>query len=264
MRPTYKQLLKLSLRGAARPAVGRGGFSKWFVKEVLLSPQAPRLAFLVFGAGAAAAYYSINSSGGKKNSKDAGHGILVERYNDRLTKYATSVHVAMNAHIESARSVQESMDLQRALSHGFNDMTREQLLLIQAVQKDRNRSMIAITAERDLANIKLRNRIMNATDTKDINFEEEKVISDIALKEAKVEISFWAKVLEICTPEQKKKLASTTTFVGTYQDRGVAPLLPQCFTVLTHYLSPATRPHVFVLKFDGKCRCHIFSFYNYD
>ena len=254
MRPTYKQLLKLSLKGAKGPAEkAKEVGSKWFIKEVVLSPQAPRLAFIIFGLGSAAAYYSRNSTSGRKNYKDSAHDILVERYSDRLSKYATSMHIAMSAYAESPRSVRQSMDLQSSLSMNLNDMTREQLLLIQDVQNKRNRSMTAITAERDLANIRLRSRIAKATDTKDINSAEEKTITDIALKEAKVEAEFWAKILEICTPEQRKRLELTTTKIGTYQDRGQAPLLPQCFSLLTHYLSPAARPHVFVLKFDGKC-----------
>ena len=97
-----------------------------FVKEVVLNPQFPRLMLLAIGGGSAITYYITNGSNlnmnksGKKKTEAVGN-ITVERYTDRLSKYATSLELATNytgsTHLDSRNiaSVNSTIELQQQL-----------------------------------------------------------------------------------------------------------------------------------------------------
>ena len=73
-------------------------FSRWMFKEVILNPNFPRVILLLIGAGSAITYYGrngveMNKKGGKRNGEPIGD-IKVERYSDRLSKYASSLQYA--------------------------------------------------------------------------------------------------------------------------------------------------------------------------
>ena len=84
--------------------------------------------------------------------------IKVERFSDRLSRYATSIELSTNytgAQVldrDNIDAVNAGFLRQNQLGMNFSDLTREQLLSIQAAQTKRNLSMKLHAYEREQVN----------------------------------------------------------------------------------------------------------------
>lgn len=162
-------------------------FSKWILKEVIMNPNFPRVIFLIIGAGSAISYYSRNDRNTRKNSSkrnEAIGDIKVERYSDRLSRYATSLELATN-HVgtelhnrDNIAAVNAGFQLQNQLGMNFDDLTREQLLAIQAAQAKRNLAMKLHVYEKEQINRASRSKLSRSISKKeaDVASENEKKI----------------------------------------------------------------------------------------
>ena len=147
--------------GAIKEPIKEQNFSKWVLKEVLLSPNFPRAILLIFGVGSAISFYATNGGNSKKKSSKMNEpigNIKVERYSDRLSRYATSIELSTNyagalfSDRDNIAAVNAGFLLQDQLGMNFNDLTREQLLFIQAAQTKRNLSMKLHAYEKEQLN----------------------------------------------------------------------------------------------------------------
>ena len=147
--------------GAIKEPIKEQNFSKWVLKEVLLSPNFPRAILLIFGVGSAISFYATNGGNSKKKSSKMNEpigNIKVERYSDRLSRYATSIELSTNyagalfSDRDNIAAVNAGFLLQDQLGMNFNDLTREQLLSIQAAQTKRNLSMKLHAYEKEQLN----------------------------------------------------------------------------------------------------------------
>lgn len=189
MRRSYRAVfrpIKRKIEGAEKE-VKKGGkedFSKWAVKEVLLNPQFPRVAFLLVAGVSALTFYSANPnammSKGKPKSNEPVGDIKVERYRDRLSRYASSMELMTNhtgaAHLdkENVKTVNAAFQMQDQLGMNFNDLTREQLLAIQAAQQKRNLTMKLYTYEKEMMNKQTRSKVGKAILRKEASVSAEK------------------------------------------------------------------------------------------
>ena len=271
-----------------KAALDKGDYYGRFFKDVLLNPQVIRgLLFLV--GGSSVLYYSkseANKPKGNKRNEPMGD-IVVEKYGERLSKYATAIEIASNSrNPESAQNLREINELRIQLGMNFNDVTAEQLVKIQVALDRRNRQMKLYMLERNLLNMKMRSSICNTLDTKSnvteevddknaaatpeiegppaeakhltvaVDAADEKLMAEIASKESRADFNYWARLLNCLTPEQRKRLTAQS---ATIRNRTESSLLPHSFSLITQYLSPEVRPHVFVLTFKGMSTSHYSS-----
>ena len=147
--------------GGVKEPMKEQNFPKWFLKEVILNANFPRAIFLIFGVGSALSYYATNGGNSKKKSSKMNEpiGIIkVERFSDRLSRYATSIELSTNytgAQVldrDNIDAVNAGFLIQNQLGMNFSDLTREQLLSIQAAQTKRNLSMKLHAYEREQVN----------------------------------------------------------------------------------------------------------------
>ena len=147
-------------------------FSRWMFKEVILNPNFPRVILLLIGAGSAITYYGrngveMNKKGGKRNGEPIGD-IKVERYSDRLSKYASSLELATNYtgneinNRDNIVAINNTHLLQDQLGMNFNDLTTEQLLLIQQCEIKRNLAVRKLFIEKELMNNQSRAKVTNS------------------------------------------------------------------------------------------------------
>jgi hypothetical protein len=291
MRRTFRPVTKIikiqreaAVTSAAKAAEEKAALEKndyfgRFFKDVILNPQVIRgLLFLV--GGSSVLYYSKSESNkpkGIKRNEPMGD-IVVEKYGERLSKYATSIEIAANSrNPENAQNLREVNELRNQLGMYYNDITAEQLTKIQVAQDRRNRQMKLYAMERNLLNMKMRSSICTTLDSKNnvVEIEEkdaaakpetdkvptevkqltvavdpadEKLMAEIASKESRADFNYWARLLNCLTPEQRRKLTAQTASV---RKKTESSLLPHTFSLITQFLSPEVRPHVFVVNFKG-------------
>jgi hypothetical protein len=291
MRRTFRPVTKIikiqreaAVSSAAKAAEEKAALEKndffgRFFKDVILNPQVIRgLLFLV--GGSSVLYYSKSESNKPKSVKryEPMGDIVVEKYGERLSKYATSIEIAANSrNPENAQNLRELNELRNQLGMYYNDITAEQLAKIQVAQDRRNRQMKLYAMERNLLNMKMRSSICTTLDGKNnvVEIEEkdaavkpetdkvstevkqltvavdpadEKLMAEIASKESRADFNYWARLLNCLTPEQRRKLTAQTASV---RNKTESSLLPHTFSLITQFLSPEVRPHVFVVNFKG-------------
>lgn len=275
MRMSYRQFVKLAKNSAgkdASKATGKVPNKEGFLKELFLSPQFPRLLLLAIGGASAAGFYFKNGmkNDSQKKKDELLGDIKIENYNERLAKYATSMEVALHPNgKEHLKGVREVMEVYNQLGLNFQDVSREQLVAFQAAEITRQKKMKSYALERNLLYFSTRGKFHKALAEKgkasdatvipsavnQLSPEEEKVITRIAINEEKADMEFWSSILAASTPDQRKQLSLLAAQAAT-NNRAGRTLLPHSFANMSSYLSPYQRPHVFVLKFDGKRSQH--------
>ena len=282
-----------------KAALEKNDYFTRFFRDVLMSPQVIR-GLLVFVGGGSVLYYTKSESNkpkGIKRNEPMGD-IVVEKYGDRLSKYATSIEIASNSRNPgAAQNIRDVNELRAQLGMNFNDITAEQLAKIQVAQDTRNRRMKLYSLERDLLNMKMRKSICETLDSKSsvaeveeeeddaatpaitksegkqlatpptkgkqltivVDEADEKLMADIASKEDRADFNYWARILHCLTPTQRTRLTAHLDFTRSKVE---STLLPHTFSLITQFLSPEVRPHVFVLNFRGEVSYHIISFYS--
>ena len=109
----------------------------------------------------------MNKKGGKRNGEPIGD-IKVERYSDRLSKYASSLELATNYtgneinNRDNIVAINNTHLLQDQLGMNFNDLTTEQLLLIQQCEIKRNLTVRKLFIEKELMNNQSRAKVTNS------------------------------------------------------------------------------------------------------
>ena len=172
----YKYVRKPILDAAGKEQKASRDHRKWLYKEVLLNPNMYRLVVLLIGGTFAANYYSTN--GGELNKKSPKKNepmgdIKVERYNDRLSKYAASLELATSysgtdtQNREMISAANKSYRLQDKLGMNFNDITQEQLLLIQVAEKKRADALKRIYLDKDLMHINSRRKVFSSIEKRE-------------------------------------------------------------------------------------------------
>jgi hypothetical protein len=275
MRISYRQFVKLAKASAGSDtskAAGKFSDKKGFLKELFLSPQFPRLLILAIGGASAFGYYVRNGMGNdaqKKKEEPLGD-IKIENYNERLAKYAISMEVALQPNgKESLKGVRDTMEVCNQLGLNFKDVSREQLIAFQKAELTRKKKMAVIATKKKMFHMDIRDKCQKAQEDKEIGVTnksavihsaviqltpaEEKTLTELAIKEENVELEFWSSILTASTPEQRSKL---TLQAGRSVNSEGCSLSHHCFANISSYLSPYQRPHVFVLKFDGKRSQH--------
>jgi hypothetical protein len=271
MRMSYQHFVKLAKTSSGRDAsktAGKVSDKKGFLREFFLSPQFPRLLILAIGGASAFGYYLKNGMGNDaQKRKDEPLGdIKIENYNERLAKYATSMEVALQPNgKESLKGIRDVMEVYNQLGLNFNDISREQLIAFQEAEIIRKTKIALIAYKKRLLNMGIRGRYHTAVTDKGtavtnesavnpaainrLTPEEEKTLTALAINVENVELEFWSSILTASTPEQRRKLALQASNSSNSEGR---TLVHHCFANMSSYLSPYQRPHVFVLKFDGK------------
>lgn len=267
---SYQQLLKLAKNSGGRDAIKTAGKvveKKGFLKEFILSPQFPRLLILAIGGASALGFYLKNGSrnDAQKKKEEPLGDIKIENLNERLAKYAISMEVALSPNgKENLKVIRDTMETYNQLGLNFQDISREQLTAFQTAETVRKNKIATIAYERLVFHMNLRSKYYRATTGKEkgtanesalfptaviqLTPGEEKILTDLAIRDEKADLEFWSSVLMASTPEQRKRL-SLQAAKTAINERG--SVLPHSFLNLSSYLSPNQRPHVFVLKFDG-------------
>jgi hypothetical protein len=271
MRMSSQQLVKLAKTSSRRDTsktTGRVSDKKGFLKELFLSPQFPRLLILAIGGASAFGYYLKNGMGNdaQKRKEEPLGDIKIENYNERLAKYATSMEVALQPNgKESLKGIRDVMEVYNQLGLNFKDVSREQLIAFQKAEITRKTKIASIASQRLFFHMGVRGKYHKALTDKDtavinesavipgainqLTPEEEKTLTALAIKEENADLEFWSSIMTASTPEQRRKLAMQANNSTSSEGR---TLLHHCFANMSSYLSPYQRPHVFVLKFDGK------------
>ena len=272
---SYRKFLKLAKNIAGRDISKKAGkvADRWGFPSL---PPVPRLLFFAIPGVVYIGYYLVN--GGRfevqrKKEEPLGE-IKIENYNERLAKYATSMEIALQPNgRESSRGVRDVIEVYNQLGLNFQDVSRDQLIAFQKAEKVRNERIRTILSDRTMLNMSLRGKYFKALTEKEagavqkqsavipsavnkLTPAEEKVLADLAVREEQADLEFWSSILEASTPEQRRKLSKQASEAGNIRR---PTLLPHSFANLSSYLSPYQRPHVFVLKFDGKRSQHLRS-----